>query len=49
MKISEKYKKDFEMNRMIRKAGQKAALTKATGGDKKNAVEWKGSLHKLTI
>lgn len=40
--------KDFKINKMLRACDQKAAASKPTGG-KKDVLEYKTSLHKLTV
>ena len=41
--------KDFYVDKYIRACGQRAAMSKTSGKDKKNEMEFNNRLHKLTV
>lgn len=42
------HNKDFQINKILRATEQREAAKKPTGG-KKAEMEWKASLHKVTV
>lgn len=48
MKKGKIHNKDFQINQMLRATEQKEAAKKPIGG-KKAEMEWRGSLHKVTV